>query len=588
MGSASPGVAPTPRIESIHAYLTDGSMLRLCESIAHAAGVDLHLLDADGRWIKLRDEADAECPKSNDADPGDDPWHRVEAPAEVAASPVRASVFVDKQAIGEFVLVPRDGATGGAMERPAGSAGPAYEEMVRLLALLTGEFCHEALEMRHRIRELGALFRLSSLLAGEADTVDRVLSVGLDLALGVLELDAGSIVLFPEDGGVPDGDSEAGVETMASRNLSPEWLGSTLPLSRGREFDRLVLSGDTLAVPDLLADARVVQPERCKAEGVRSFLSAAMVHRDRPIGVIRLYGKDPTSFGQADQRLIRAIGEQAATAVSQARLLDIEKRERAIERQLKLASAVQRRMVPNELPRLPGLDVAARSEPSSELGGDLHDAFVHGGEGGSGDGPRLGMVVGDVVGKGLPAALLMSAVRASLRAHASSGGPIEEIVGRTNRDLCRDSLPNEFTTLWFGSVDPATRVLTYCPAGHEPPVVIRARGGRAPGPEDVASLRIGGLVLGISPEEEYRSMSIALEPGDVVLAYSDGVTDARNFDDHKWGWQRMVDAAVDVLTQHPDASASMVLDNVLWSLRRFVGLRRQVDDETLLVLRVGG
>ncbi len=119
-------------------------------------------------------------------------------------------------------------------------------------------------------------------------------------------------------------------------------------------------------------------------------------------------------------------------------------------------------------------------------------------------------------------------------------------------------------------------------------MVIRARGGRAPGPEDVASLRIGGLVLGISPEEEYRSMSIALEPGDVVLAYSDGVTDARNFDDHKWGWQRMVDAAVDVLTQHPDASASVVLDNVLWSLRRFVGLRRQVDDETLLVLRVGG
>jgi len=130
-------------------------------------------------------------------------------------------------------------------------------------------------------------------------------------------------------------------------------------------------------------------------------------------------------------------------------------------------------------------------------------------------------------------------------------------------------------------------VLTYCPAGHEPPVVIRARGGRAPGPADVASLRIGGLVLGISPEEEYRSMSIALEPGDVVLAYSDGVTDARNFEDEKWGWQRMVDAAVDVLTQNPGAGASVVLDNVLWSLRRFVGLRRQVDDETLLVLRVG-
>jgi len=122
--------------------------------------------------------------------------------------------------------------------------------------------------------------------------------------------------------------------------------------------------------------------------------------------------------------------------------------------------------------------------------------------------------------------------------------------------------------------------------GHDPPVVIRARGDRPPTREDVASLRIGGLVLGISPEERYETMSMSLEPGDVLVAYSDGVTDARNFEDEKWGWDRMVDSALDALALHPDAGASMVLDNILWSLRRFTGLRRQVDDETLLVLRV--
>jgi sigma-B regulation protein RsbU (phosphoserine phosphatase) len=563
------GAAPAPRLESIHAYLTDGSMLQLCEAIGRVAGAGVFLLDADGRCIELRP------PGVRDADA--DPWRRVDAPPDVAASTLRASVVVDGRRIGEFVCVPEGDATAEEAE--------SFGALARLLATLTGEFCHEALEMRHRIRELGALFRLSSLLASASGSVDRVLSVGLELAVGVLELDAGSIVLFPPDeDGVPAVDSEAGVETMASLNLSAEWLANPLPLSRGREFDRLVLGGDALAVPDLLDDPRVLDPGRCEAEGVRSFLSVAMLHRERPVGVIRLYGSRPTSFGVADQRLIRAIGAQAATAVNQARLLEVEKHDRAIERQLRLASAVQRRMDPNELPRLPGLDIAARSEPSSELGGDLHDAFVLGEGTGS---PTLGMVVGDVVGKGLPAALLMSAVRASLRAHASGGGAVEDVVGRTNRDLCRDSLPNEFATLWFGTVDPATRVLTYCPAGHEPPVLIRARGGKAPRPEDVASLQIGGLVLGISAAEVYRSMSLVLEPGDVVLAYSDGVTDARNFDDEKWGWQRMVDAAVDVLTQDPGAGASIILDNILWSLRRFVGLRRQVDDETLLVLRVG-
>lgn len=566
----APGLSdggPAHRGAGIRGFLTDGSVLRLCETVGRLAGVDLFLLDADGMRIVRRDDADLHA--------DEDPWDAVPAPPEAQASRVRSPVLLDGAAIGEFVLC----APGQASRTPP----EQHEDLVDILATLTGEFCHEAMEMRDRIRELGALFRLSALLASQADSVDRVLSVGLELALSVLELDAGSIVLFPEDeDGVPAIDSEAGVETMASVNLSRDWLESPLPLSRGRMFDRLVLEGHTLAIPDLLADQRVLSPARCEAEGLRSFLSAAMVYRDRPVGVIRLYGAMPTTFGQADQRLLRAIGEQAATAVSQARLLEIERREREIERQLRVASAVQRRMAPSEPPRLPGLDIAARSEPSSELGGDLHDAFILG----PGDRPSLGMVIGDVVGKGLPAALLMTAVRASLRAHASAGAPLDTIVERANRDLCRDSMANEFTTLWIGSIDPATRVLTYCPAGHEPPVLIRARGGRPPTREDVASLRIGGLVIGISADERYESMTVTLEPGDVLLAYTDGVTDARNFENEKWGWRRMVDAALDALTQHPGAGASMVLDNILWSLRRFVGLRPQVDDETLLVLRV--
>ncbi|USO00023.1 MAG: SpoIIE family protein phosphatase [Phycisphaeraceae bacterium] len=559
---------PSPRTgDSITDFLTDGSVVRLCAAINAMVSSRVILLDRLGRWVVPSRERDAP-----------EPWTIEPAPPDIGPDAIRVPIRLEGRSIGEFVLIPNPEAPPTQIRH--------MREVADQLAALSSEFCHEAAAMRSRIRELEALFRLSALLAEEGDSMDRLLGVALRLALGVLDLDAGSIVLFPADadgvGAVPAVDSEADVVTTTSVNLSEGWLNNPLPLSAGRVFDRLVIEGHTLAIPDLMADPRVLAPERCADEGVRSFLSAALVHRDRPIGVVRVYGRDVRSFGVADQRLLRSIGEQAATAVAQARLLDTERRERAMERQLRLASDVQRRMMPHDLPAFPGLDAAARNVPTSELGGDLYDVFKLDGPGGS----CLGLVVGDVVGKGVPAALLMSAVRASLRAHATSAGRLAETVGRTNRDLCRDTLPNEFTTLWFGSVDPATRTLTYCSAGHDPPLVIRATPERAPTRDDVVSLCIGGLVLGINPGEIYGAASINLGPGDVLVAYTDGVTDARNFQDEKWGWGRMADAALDVLTQHPGASASTVLDNILWSLRRFVGLRPQVDDETLVVLRV--
>ncbi len=563
---------------SITDYLTDGSIVRLCAALSEITPARFSLLDAAGMEVVPADGPDAPEPwavRPLRGDP-DDP------------DSIRVPIPLGGRSIGSFLVVPGASVPAGKRRLLRVVAGQ--------LAALSAEFCTEASQMRSRIRELEALFRLSALLAEQADSTDQILRTALSLSLDVLELDAGSIVLFPEDASgireaAPEVDSEAEVVTRASINLSERWRSSTLPLSAGRVFDRLVLEGHTLAIPDLLADPRVLVPERCEEEGVRSFLSAALVHREKPIGVIRVYGRDVRTFSVEDQRLLRSIGEQAATAVVQARLFETERREREMERQVRLASAVQQRMMPRGLPGIAGFDVAARSVPSRHLGGDLYDLFeLRGGCGdgsGGAKGGRLAMVIGDVVGKGLPAALLMSAVRASLRAHAASTGCLHEIVARANRDMCRDTLPNEFTTLWMGSVDPDTRVLTYCPAGHEPPLLIRpSRPGEPPTRGDVSSLCIGGLVIGINPDETYRTMTVDLRPGDVLVAYTDGVTDARNFQNEKWGWDRLAAAAVDALTQQPGAGASMVLDSILWSLRRFVGFHPQVDDETLIVLRV--
>jgi sigma-B regulation protein RsbU (phosphoserine phosphatase) len=567
-GTGAPAAEPVRGL-SIASFLTDGAVIRLCDTVGALAGVQIVLLDRDGTWLTL----DAESEES------EEPWTRRPAPDAAVESVIRAQITLDSESLGEFVALVPGGRT------PPGDRTDLLVDLTQLLARIAREFCEEADAMRNRIRELGALFRLNSLLVRASDSEDRLLHVAVELALGVLDLDAGSIVLFPEDtDGVPDIDSELGVRTKASINLSDDWLRNSLPLSKGREFDRLVFSGRELAIDDLREDPRVLAPERLAEENLRSFLSAALVHKDQPLGVIRLYGREPRSFSVADRRLIRSIAEQAAVAVAQARLMRIAQRERETERQLTLASAVQRRMQPSTPPTLPPLDVAAKSEPSSVVGGDIYDVFERTNTSGN---RAIGLVIGDVVGKGLPAALLMSAVRASLRAHANSPDALDEVIGRANRDMCRDTLPNEFTTLWYGSIDPTTLELTYCSAGHEPPLLIRPVPGEPVTTEHVRPLKTGGLVIGVLPEETYATETVQLEPGDVLVAYTDGLPDARNFDNEKWGMDRLVRAAAEAVDALPGESASVLLDQILWFLRRFTGLRHQVDDETLIVVRVG-
>ncbi len=566
---AGPGTLDGAGKRSIASFLTDGSVIRLCESIGALSGVSVYLLDPEGWWLTIGTSGDGD----------EEPWARRTAPPGAVSSAIRSTIRLHDESLGEFVAVEPDGGSVDA-DRTA-----SLLALTGLLAAIAEEFCEEADAMRNRIRELEALFRLNSLLVRAADSLDRVLNSALELALGALDLDAGSIVLFPEDAdGVPRVDSELGVRTRASIGLTEAWLGSPLPLSRGREFDRIAAEGQTLAIRDLREDPRVLEPERLDEERLAAFLSAGLLHQGHAIGVIRLYGREAREFSMPDQRLIRSIAEQAAIAVAQARLLKVAQREREIERQLLLASAVQRRMQPSDPPRLPGLDVAAKSEPSSMVGGDIYDVFERRTDG---EAPTLGLVIGDVVGKGLPAALLMSAVRASLRAHAGVPGPLEQTVSRANRDMCRDTLPNEFTTLWFASVDPATRELTYCSAGHEPPFVIRPVPGEPVTRDHVIPLKTGGLVIGVIDQETYTSERMRLEPGDVLVAYTDGLPDARNFQNEKWGMARLVDAAVEAVDSLREERASVVLDQILWSLRRFTGVRPQVDDETLIVVRVG-
>ncbi|MDX2146661.1 MAG: GAF domain-containing SpoIIE family protein phosphatase [Planctomycetota bacterium] len=548
--------------DSIGDYLTDGSLARLVDELSELLGVRVELRNGDGRLVIPAEGRPA--------------WKMVEAPPLEGGTSI--PLKRETQVIGALVVGPGE-------PRIAGSQLDAKSRLmsvVNKLALATNEVVDSEAELRHKLRELSVVARLTGLLS-RAVRIDRVLEVALESAIEVLSLDAGAIVLLKDSGdGAPELDSkEIDLELRAARNLSQDWLRSPLPLSKDRLFDRLALRGEVVVCEDIQCDERVLIPERAKQEGLGAAINAGLVFQSRAIGVMRLYSRVPRTFDESEKRLLGVIAQQAAIAVEQSRLLRMQEEEEHRQRQLSLAADVQRRMMPNTPPNVPGVDVATRWLPSFELGGDFYDVFeLHG---------HLALAIGDVVGKGVAAALLMSAVRASLRAYVQDLYDLDEVVARVNAALCRDTRDGEFATLWYGVIDPVRLRLTYCSAGHEPPMVVRVPSpgsGRALSLADVDELGVGGMAVGIDPHQRYQRGVFDLRPNDTLIAYTDGLLDARNFAGEKFGRAKLRASVIRVLSENPSASATHIAELLQWELRRFTGLAQRTDDETMMVVRI--
>jgi sigma-B regulation protein RsbU (phosphoserine phosphatase) len=302
-------------------------------------------------------------------------------------------------------------------------------------------------------------------------------------------------------------------------------------------------------------------------------------------GLVDLISIAPFYLGGIDARSVRALrlvrlvrvlklqtrSLEATVAERTRELADknasLEKAQAQINAELDVAKALQIAILPATFPAKPGCDGAARMIPATTMGGDFYD-FIELPDG------RIGLVMADVSGKGVPAAFFMAVALTNLRGFAVLCSGPGECVARTNEVLCRENPMDLFVTVFYAVIDPATGVLTYTNGGHNPPYVRRANGS-------VEALGgTGGLVLGAMPDVEYPEHTVQLSPGDLLVLYTDGVTEAFNPADEAYGTERLI-AEVEA---HGGGPAAALVERIFHSVTTFAGTAPQSDDITLAVL----
>ncbi|MFO0973238.1 MAG: SpoIIE family protein phosphatase [Phycisphaerae bacterium] len=429
----------------------------------------------------------------------------------------------------------------------------------QLLANALARLCWQEFELRRRVEELSTVYGVSTLLAGERE-LKEVLNVAAQLVADVLKVRALSIRLLDEETGE--------LKIAAVHNLSDEYLNKGPLHASDSPIDQEALQGRLVYLADMPSDPRTIYKDEARREGIASALVAALSYRGKHIGVMRIYSGEQRQFSPLEAALLRAVAGQVAAAIIHARMRRAAREAEALERQVKLAGEVQRRMIPADVPRMARLEIGCVYEPSAELGGDFYDFIEF-------TGGHLGVAIADVVGKGVPASLMMASVRAALRAHARSIHDIDDIMVETNRQLCRDRQMNAFVTAFYGVLDTAGMRFTYCNAGHEPVRLLRAG--------EIALLDAGGLALGIDADEHYERGVQELRPGDVLTFVTDGVIEALDYEGQQFGRGRLHDS----IRAHAGLAAPHLAQQILWDVRRFAGLAAQSDDLTVVVVRVG-
>jgi len=332
-------------------------------------------------------------------------------------------------------------------------------------------------------------------------------------------------------------------------------------------MDEVVIRGKSVLTSDAQHDPRFASGT-VVLQGVRSVLAVPLGVSEKVFGII--YADSPIAEGRFTEdhlKVLTTLASVAAIRVENARLVEARFQQERLERELQLAMEIQQRFQPTAPPVVTGYEFQGISFPCYEIGGDYYD-FIQREDG------RLVIALGDVSGKGTAAALLMSSLHASIHAQTGSHDSLVETISAVNRYLADNIPSNRFVTLFYAELDPESGALSFLNAGHNPPLIVHAAG-------TVEQLASGGLPLGIKANAEYREGRTTLQRGDVLVIYSDGVTEAASPNGEEFGPTRLYE----VVSRNVDSSAAGIRDRIESALTKFSQGTQAADDITLVIVK---
>jgi len=390
-------------------------------------------------------------------------------------------------------------------------------------------------------------------------SVEQTLNRTIDMVFEAIPAERAFLFLKEKD------DLVCKIARAAGRGALP----ADLQVQISRSITNKVLTeGASVLTSDAAHDPRFQSQNSVVLSQIRSVMAVPLFSGEETFGMVYVDNPLDNRFTEEDLQVLTTIASVASIKIEHERLLEERLEKRRMEEELKVASEIQLRLQPVAPPKLQGWDMTGVSFPCREIGGDYYDYIA------SKKDNSVTIALGDVSGKGTGAALLMSSLHAAVRAQAQTTASVREVMGEINRYLYENTPSNKFVTLFYGKLNPESGVLTYSNGGHNPPALIQSGG-------EVNKLDVGGLPIGVMQNSVYREGQVEFRHGDVLIIYSDGITESVNDEGEEFGEARLIE----VVRRYVDRSAAGLRDRIDEALSRFVGSAAPVDDMTLMIVK---
>lgn len=414
--------------------------------------------------------------------------------------------------------------------------------------------------LRRAVEELSILNEVATAVSS-ASSLDAVIDLVVRKCVKHLRVEQAAVLMLSGQ------DEAAALRTMV-RKVETDMQTNPFRLS-DQVVGWIIKNQAPLIINDVATDDRFRAPTRQTDGFVHSLLCVPLRLKGRLIGVLSVFNKrGKEGFTESDQRLLAIIAAQSAQVIENARLGEEEKALQLMQQELKMAHDIQNKLLPTKPPAIPGFRIAGRSLAARNVGGDYYDYYPAG--------DRYAICLGDVSGKGMPAALLMACTQATVRGQTLVESSAARCIERSNKLLYQITDSDKFVTLFFALLDPDGHRLHYTNAGHNPPILLSDK--------QAQPLDVGGPVLSILASIPYQEAKLDLHSGDLLVIYSDGFSEAMNRRFEEFGEERLLEVVT--AARDLELSPEEVIERSFEAVRQHSDGAPQTDDMTMVALKV--